>query len=647
MRSSIFPQLFGITAFVALAAVVSAVWAAASLPTAYAWPIGLGAALLLAAAGALALGRVMAVQGAPLTVFVEQMAAGRLDGRMDGPHRGAFGDIAKALGGLAQGLNRQLGFADGVLKCFSQSFPFITLDKSELVTCFSPKLIELLDLDGQEADYLGRTPGEVFFGDANRSTTSVEALRKGQIVSRVSDMKTVKGNRRVCRVDALPVYGLDGQLAGSLTIYFDMTEDRARQEEATAHNQALKRLAEMSQVITREVDDSSQSLAKDITTANENAKNLMDYMGQTATAMEQMNATVLAVAKNAQDAAGMANSTSDRATNGAETVKTLIEHIAAVDSLIEALHGRVEHLHNQAEDIGKVIYVINDIADQTNLLALNAAIEAARAGEAGRGFAVVADEVRKLAEKTMAATKEVGSVITSIQDSAKSAAEDTAKAAQAAGQVSAQAGASGQALGSILDLASQSSSQANSIAVAAEEQSSAATQISRNMENTNQIAASTSQAMNEASLSVLALSGRLSDLKRLIDDLGNGKSGGNGSAKAEASLNCWEFKGCGREKGGAKAAERGVCPAWPDQGRSCAMVDGTFCDGKVQGDFASKVGGCATCDFFKSPHHQRGQHMQAGVQEKPGSKAQSIPTAKPKGLPAAAARPRKLAVSRT
>ena len=70
-------------------------------------------------------------------------------------------------------------------------------------------------------------------------------------------------------------------------------------------------------------------------------------------------------------------------------------------------------------------------------------------------------------------------------------------------------------------------------------------------------------------------------------------------------MNCWEFKKCGREKGGAKAAELGVCPAWPDNGKMCARVAGTFCGGQVQGSFAQKLHNCMSCEFYKSEHYDR------------------------------------------
>ncbi|GHV54337.1 hypothetical protein FACS1894206_06890 [Deltaproteobacteria bacterium] len=134
----------------------------------------------------------------------------------------------------------------------------------------------------------------------------------------------------------------------------------------------------------------------------------------TASAMTEMNSTVMEVARNAGQASEQSEKTKDKANDGAELVNQVVKAINLVNKISGVLQTNMQELGAQAESIGGVMNVISDIADQTNLLALNAAIEAARAGEAGRGFAVVADEVRKLAEKTMSATQEVGGSITAI-----------------------------------------------------------------------------------------------------------------------------------------------------------------------------------------------------------------------------------------
>jgi hypothetical protein len=126
------------------------------------------------------------------------------------------------------------------------------------------------------------------------------------------------------------------------------------------------------------------------------------------------------------------------------------------------------------------------------------------------------------------------------------------------------------------------------------------------VENTNNTAVHTTESMNKAALSILSLAGRASDLRRIIEGVTS-----DGSAKELSGLiagtrqKCWEYKKCGREKGGAKVAEMGICPAWPDHGEDCAIVEGTFCGGTVQGDYGSKIAHCAKCDFFKSEHHDR------------------------------------------
>ena len=150
-----------------------------------------------------------------------------------------------------------------------------------------------------------------------------------------------------------------------------------------------------------------------------------------------------------------------------------------MSELAQGLKENMHALGSKAESIGQVMNVISDIADQTNLLALNAAIEAARAGEAGRGFAVVADEVRKLAEKTMSATREVGDAIGSIQAAARQNIESVDVAAKAVEEATALAEDSGGALEKIVQLSGGTSNQIQNIATAAEEQSATSEEISR------------------------------------------------------------------------------------------------------------------------------------------------------------------------
>ena len=210
-----------------------------------------------------------------------------------------------------------------------------------------------------------------------------------------------------------------------------LAEERTKEvNEASLQTEQAKMLAEGKardmvqaagriQVVMETVLAASEQLATLSIQANQGAEEQSRRLDGTATAMEQMRATVLEVARGASDAAQMSEQARSKAEEGAEVVGKAVTCITAVRDQAREMQSDMGNLGKQAEDIGRIMSVISDIADQTNLLALNAAIEAARAGDVGRGFAVVADEVRNLAEKTMAATGEVGRAIMDIQNGTK------------------------------------------------------------------------------------------------------------------------------------------------------------------------------------------------------------------------------------
>jgi len=203
----------------------------------------------------------------------------------------------------------------------------------------------------------------------------------------------------------------------------DWAEDaRKEAEEAKGLAEAAKRdgmlhAAENLGFVAESISEASGELESQVELVRQGADQQRDRLHEVMEAITQMTATVLDVAKNAASAAKSADDTKARASDGASVVRDSMQSISRVNAVTQELKTALNALGEQTQAIGRVMSVISDIADQTNLLALNAAIEAARAGEAGRGFAVVADEVRKLAEKTMTATKEVGQAVVSIQQS--------------------------------------------------------------------------------------------------------------------------------------------------------------------------------------------------------------------------------------
>ena len=232
-----------------------------------------------------------------------------------------------------------------------------------------------------------------------------------------------------------------------------------------------------------------------------------------------MNDTVLEVSRHADAASEKSEQTKQKALAGAQVVTLVVESIAQVNNAAAEIETNIQKLGESAKDIGQIMGVITDIADQTNLLALNAAIEAARAGEAGRGFAVVADEVRKLAEKTMLATKEVGGSVNAIQRGMQENIEGVAGAGQAVRHSSDLAEKAGEALREIVELAESSAEGVRSIATAGEEQSAVSRQIAKGTEEVTATASETVILMEHAEEAVFTLSEQAKDLRRLMEEL--------------------------------------------------------------------------------------------------------------------------------
>ncbi|MFV0934015.1 methyl-accepting chemotaxis protein [Pseudomonas jessenii] len=241
-----------------------------------------------------------------------------------------------------------------------------------------------------------------------------------------------------------------------------------------------------------------------------------DEIQQAVTAVTEMTAAAEEIARNAESTSSASRSASEEAASGRDQAR---EAVTAIDNMATELSSSttmVEDLAARVRDIGKVLDVIRGIAEQTNLLALNAAIEAARAGEQGRGFAVVADEVRALAARTQASTGEIEGMITAVQSSADQAVHAMNNSQSTATNTQVMA----QAMGRALELIAQEVAQINDrnlvIASAAEEQAQVAREVDRNLVNIQDLSTETSAGARQTSASSEDLSRLANSFNRLV-----------------------------------------------------------------------------------------------------------------------------------
>jgi len=310
-----------------------------------------------------------------------------------------------------------------------------------------------------------------------------------------------------------------GSLAeGDLTVKTTVSEDITGAI-ADSVNYAIDELRSLVTTINETSEQVSSSAQETQTTARhlaDAAEQQAQQISSATSAINQIVSSMDIVSKDSAESADVAERSVKIASHGAEVVRETISGMDSIRDQIQETSKRIKRLGESSQEIGSIVELINDIAEQTNILALNAAIQAASAGEAGRGFAVVADEVQRLAERSTSATKRIETLVQTIQS-------DTNEAVNSMEQTTAEvvAGArkaedAGSALGDIERVSHDLSALIQNISSAARQQSAAATDISHSMNAIQEITSQTSQGASQTADSIGTLAQLASDLRRSV-----------------------------------------------------------------------------------------------------------------------------------
>jgi len=451
--------------------------------------------------------------------FAETVAKGQLRATFATALAGELGRLQASLGKMLASLKTKIAFAEGVLVAIDGTSPFLILDAEGNITHVNQLLLDLLGKNGAPGDYVGQSPGQFFHGDPKRHTRAAEAARTRQPFHGDIEITLPSGAKKALQVSATPIADDDNNPLGLFGFYHDLTTLRLQEAEIARQRRTLLELGDQADLVARSVAEATSALSGLITRTSRGAQFQTGKLTASSDAMTAMDGQAHDMARQSQEVAKEATMAMDAARQGDAAVKEVVDAIARINTLAQDLRQGMGELGDQAREIGAITTVISDIADQTNLLALNAAIEAARAGEAGRGFAVVADEVRKLAEKTMHATGDVTRAVSTIQQGITTNIASTREAGTAVEACTGLAANSGHSLSAILEIVTRTADRAATMASLAEALAAQGKGLAQNLTGIRAISDETSAGMRQAADAVAELTQRTGELGALLECL--------------------------------------------------------------------------------------------------------------------------------
>ncbi len=428
-------------------------------------------------------------------------------------HIGVFNDIIN----MVEKMKDAMAFSQNILA--SYPIPTAVFGADNKLKFANREMMSLLEINDSMENYIGKTSGEFMYREPGKNTCTLQAITNREKGVNQQEYVTRKGNHKTIAATSQPLKDRNGNVTDTITVWRDITEQTIAAKKIEEANEHMQNIARELEQVANIASSASEQLSAQIELSENGANDQADRVATTATALEEMNATVLEIARNAGTTSDSAASVRTEASAGSESMQECVQAMQDVRSESLKLQEEMGVLSEHAQAINEIMNVISDIADQTNLLALNAAIEAARAGEAGRGFAVVADEVRNLAEKTMTSTTDVGNAINAIQKSTADNTRLVIGAVEKIEKVTEMVSHAGEALLGIVNLADTTADQVRAIATASEEQSATSEEITQSVDSINNIAKENANNMQQARQAVNEVVNQSHVLSQLIEQL--------------------------------------------------------------------------------------------------------------------------------